>query len=288
MTLDKDGYFEAFPKNLRPQHQAPDAVPFPAVLASFLPHVPKSMPRVVVTIHRVEGLPWYTGEVPMDAFCRMSVKKEVRLSESTIAPPKYSTYGDFLYARESALPVFHGGELQETGISTARCHGQTSFNFLEKITFSFDEQMLHSEHDFHQVLHVDVMQVNEHGNEVLVGEWSSSVRKLYLEFLQTRKSSDEELATHGGFVGTSGPKAFSLTRQKAPWSTVELEFEFQGNWLHVTEAHDMWWDKQEQAARTERGKLEAEAYAIMFEEQAKEAEAWRQQEQGEHEEGEDY
>ena len=273
MTLGKDGYFEAFAEDLRPPHEAPDTVAFPAIVASFLPHVPKSMPQVILTIHRVEGLPWSSGKMPPDAFCKVSVTKEARPAGSSNAA--YGTYDDFVRAKQSGLPVYDGGKEQEVGIMTPRCKGTTSFNFCESIPLSFEEQMLHDEHDFHQVVHVEVLQVNEHGEQSMVGSWHRPIRDLYLEFLRTRKVSDEGLAKHGGFVGASVPKAFPLDRQKAPWSTVELEFEYRGNWMHVTEAHEMWWDKQEQAARAERGKLEAEVAAKLVEEGADEALEWR-------------
>jgi hypothetical protein len=53
-----------------------------------------------------------------------------------------------------------------------------------------------------------------------------------------------QMAEIGSILGTTGSMGASLMRETPPWTSMEIEIEFQGNWLHCTEAYDMWWEKQ--------------------------------------------
>jgi len=307
MKLERDGYFEIFPKDLRPSKNPSDEVPFPAIMASFLPHVPTQMPTVCLTVHRVEGLPWYSGPAPLDAFCRVTVRRERKpapaeeIVKNIAAPLKYQTYEEYVRAKESLLPVYDGGSDQEkTGFKTARSRkekrltetkiaetemtetktlelGKLDCYFGDEFSLGFGQDMLHSDHAFQQIVYVEVFQVDESQGECIVGTWHKPIRDIYVDYFEklTKDISDAEMAAKGSIVGSTGVHAFSLTRDQAPWTSIELEFEFQGNWMSVTEAHQKWWVKQEQAARIERAKLELEAYVTMAAESAQEAIAWR-------------
>ena len=52
------------------------------------------------------------------------------------------------------------------------------------------------------------------------------------------------MAKMSSIVGTTGSMGISLTREQAPWTSIEVEIEYQGNWMHCTEAYSKWWDKQ--------------------------------------------
>ena len=93
--------------------------------------------------------------------------------------------------------------------------------------------MLQTYHDFEQVVHVDVFQEHE-DQTVLVGTWRRSIREMFLEFLEQTLSmiSDDEIQEQlqqFRIVNGSTPrKAFSLNRDQAPWTSIEMEFEFLG------------------------------------------------------------
>ena len=53
-----------------------------------------------------------------------------------------------------------------------------------------------------------------------------------------------QMAEIGSILGTTGSMGVSLKRETPPWTSMEVEIEFQGNWLHCTEAYDKWWEKQ--------------------------------------------
>jgi hypothetical protein len=190
MKLEDDGFYvwvvEDFIKGGAgsPLKTNERRVPFPSVMASFLPHVQNDMPTIVLTIHHVWALPWFDGKVPLDAFCRASVKKERRpLQKDQTSGWKNSnqfrrsssssglftdlrkstqkeTYEQFLKARHSKLPVYDGGEMQEKqGFVTSKAEGQTNCYFGEKFSFAFGQDMLRNSHDFQQVLFIEVLQV---------------------------------------------------------------------------------------------------------------------------------
>ena len=52
------------------------------------------------------------------------------------------------------------------------------------------------------------------------------------------------MAEIGSILGTTGSMGVSLKRETPPWTSMEVEIEFKGNWLHCTEAYDKWWEKQ--------------------------------------------
>jgi len=190
MNLLDDGFFvwvaEDFKKSGAgsPLKTNERGVPFPSVMASFLPHDQNDMPTIVLTIHHVWALPWLDGKVPLNAFCRASVKKERRplpndqpsgwknstkFNRSSSASRLFTdlrkstqkeTYEQFLKARHSKLPVYDGGEMQEKqGFMTSKAEGQTNCYFGEKFLFSLGQDMLRNSHDFQQVLFIDVLQV---------------------------------------------------------------------------------------------------------------------------------
>ena len=52
------------------------------------------------------------------------------------------------------------------------------------------------------------------------------------------------MAKIGSIVGSTGLTGISLTRDQAPWTYLEVEMEYKGNWMFVTEAWEEWWVKQ--------------------------------------------
>ena len=173
MILERDGYFEMFPNQLRPPNNHPDEVPFPAIMASFLPHVPRRMPTVALTLHRVESLPWYSGPEPLDAFCRVTVRTQRKpapaedIVQNVLVPGggkeggvKQQTYEEYVRAKHSVLPVYDGGSEQEKkGFTTSRSRGKLDWFFGDKFSLGFGQDMLNCDHEFHRIVHVEVLQV---------------------------------------------------------------------------------------------------------------------------------
>ena len=115
----------------------------------------------------------------MESYCRVSVKKDRRppmdnqpstaeqtrqeTSQPSMVLPGSTipqTYEQFLKARHSKLPVYDGGEKQEKqGYVTSRSEAQTEWYFGDKFSLVFEKEMLRSNHDFHQVLFIEVLQV---------------------------------------------------------------------------------------------------------------------------------
>jgi hypothetical protein len=178
MLMERDGFFEIFPKDLRPGNKnPPDQVPFPAIVASFLPELPK-LPTVALTIHHVNGMPWYSGKTPPDAFCRVVIKKErgpdppeesvksdshksaASFKSSSPAPIRYENYQEYIKLRESvtSLPLFDGGPL-EISQTTQRLQGKTDSYFGDTFTVDVAPEMLHRNSQFQQLVYVEVLQV---------------------------------------------------------------------------------------------------------------------------------
>ena len=257
MTLDRDGVFEMADSNISSSQIEPINATFPAILASFRPHTPRDIPMVVMTIHRVEALPWYTGLMPPDAYCCVTVRRERRLETTKSGTFALSdkgrsvsgfskdsswndsvqatrSYTDYRRAMRTSLPIYDGGDQQENpGFETSRSRGTTAWNFGDKFELKFGADMLQTYHDFEQVVHVDVFQEHE-DQTVLVGTWRRSIREMFLEFLEQKLSmiSDdeiqEELQQFRIVNGSTPRKAFSLNRDQAPWTSIEMEFEFLG------------------------------------------------------------
>ena len=187
MKLEYDGFYEWLPEDFKthgtwdPQgYRAPESETlFPAIVASFLPHIQDDMPTIMLTIHNAYALPWTDGPAPLESYCRVSVKKDRRppmdnqpstaeqtrqeTSQPSMVLPGSTipqTYEQFLKARHSKLPVYDGGEKQEKqGYVTSRSEAQTEWYFGDKFSLVFEKEMLRSNHDFHQVLFIEVLQV---------------------------------------------------------------------------------------------------------------------------------
>jgi hypothetical protein len=139
--------------------------PFPVILSSFLPY-DSSIPTMLLTIHNIQNLPCYTGEDPPDAFCRVVVRKERRnappvgVGKTTSEPVHYKTYEEYLKERETVFPLYDGGEEQEKGLTTSRLQGKLDGVVKESFTLGFGPHMLQNENQFHQIVYVEVLQVD--------------------------------------------------------------------------------------------------------------------------------